>query len=402
VRVGAAGGAGGRFHRFVLLVLDSVGIGALPDAALWGDAGSDTLGHVLAREKPELPNLQRLGLGNIRALPGLPPSSRPEACFGKAAILSNGKDTTVGHWELAGIITPEPFPTYPDGFPQDLVRRFEAAVGRKVLGNRPASGTEIIRELGAEHMRTGSPILYTSADSVFQLAAHEEVIPPAELYRMCAIAREMLDGPHRVARVIARPFVGAPGSFRRTANRRDFAVAPPAPTLLDLLAARGMAVIGVGKVPSIFAYRAITESLPAHDNEEVMDRTIQALAHAPAGLIFANLVDFDMLWGHRNDSSGYARGLERFDRRLPELLAALGADDVLIITADHGCDPTTAGTDHTREYVPVLACGPRCRRGVDLGLRATLADIGRTIAENFSLALAAGSSFLGAIGGAAG
>lgn len=400
--VPASGSPGGRFRRFVLLVLDSVGIGAMPDAALWGDADSDTLGHVLAREKPELPNLRRLGLGNIRAFPDLPPSSRPAACFGKAAILSNGKDTTVGHWELAGIITPRPFPTYPGGFPEDLVRRFEAAVGCKILGNRPASGTEIIRELGAEHMRTGRPILYTSADSVFQLAAHEEVIPPNELYRMCAIAREMLDGPHRVARVIARPFVGAPGSFRRTGNRKDFAVAPPETTLLDLLAAQGRAVIGVGKVPSIFAYRGITESLPAHDNEEVMDRTIQALGYAPAGLIFANLVDFDMLWGHRNDSSGYARGLERFDRRLPELLAALGAGDVLVLTADHGCDPTTAGTDHTREYVPLLVYGKSCRGGVDLGLRATLADIGQTVAENFSLALAAGSSFLSAMGGAAG
>lgn len=398
----AAGRLGGRFHRFVLLVLDSVGIGAMPDAALWGDADSDTLGHVLARERPELPNLQRLGLGNIRELPGLPASRRPAACFGKAAILSNGKDTTVGHWELAGIVTPEAFPTYPDGFPEDLVRRFEAAVGRKVLGNRPASGTEIIRELGAEHVRTGSPILYTSADSVFQLAAHEEVVPLAELYRMCEIAREMLDGPHRVARVIARPFIGVPGSFQRTGNRKDFAVAAPAATLLDLLAAQGRAVIGIGKVPSIFAHRGITASLPAHDNEEVLDRTIQALAHAPAGLIFANLVDFDMLWGHRNDSSGYARGLERFDRRLPELLAALGADDVLILTADHGCDPTTPGTDHTREYVPLLVYGNSCRRGVDLGLRATLADIGQTVAENFALALAAGSSFLAALRGTAG
>jgi phosphopentomutase len=371
-----------------------VGIGEMPDAASWGDAGSDTLGHVVACEKPALPNLQRLGIGNIRPLPGLPPVPHPTGCFGKAAIASNGKDTTVGHWEMAGLITPNPFPTYPNGFPEHIVRRFEEAIGCKVLGNKPASGTEIIKELGAEHMRTGNPILYTSADSVFQLAAHEEVMPVSELYRVCEIARGILNGPDRVARVIARPFIGSPGSFQRTGNRKDFAIPPPGSTLLDALAGEGLAVIGIGKIPSIFESRGITGSLPAHTNDEVVDQTVGALRAAPPGLIFANLVDFDMLWGHRNDSKGYALGLENFDRRLPELMAALRGDDCLIITADHGCDPTTPGTDHSREYVPILACSQTCRGGVNLGTRPTLADIGQTIAENFGLALPVGTSFL--------
>jgi phosphopentomutase len=383
-----------RYQRVALVVLDSVGIGEMPDAASWGDAGSDTLGHVVAREKPALPNLQRLGIGNIRPLPDLPPVPSPAGCFGKAALLSNGKDTTVGHWEMAGLITPIPFPTYPNGFPEHIVRRFEEAIGRKILGNRPASGTEIIKELGAEHMRTGNPILYTSADSVFQLAAHEEVMPLSELYRICGIARGILDGPDRVARVIARPFIGSPGNFQRTGNRKDYAIPPPDASLLDVLAGDGLAVIGVGKIPSIFGFRGITESLPAHNNDEVMDQTLGALRAAAPGLIFANLVDFDMLWGHRNDSKGYALGLENFDRRLPELVAAMRMNDCLIITADHGCDPTTPGTDHSREYVPILVCSKTGRGGVNLGTRPTLADIGQTIAENFGLALPVGTSFL--------
>jgi phosphopentomutase len=378
----------------VLMVLDSVGIGAMPDADAWGDAGSDTLGHILAVEKPQLPNLRALGLGNIRPLAGLPPVEHPRGAFGKAAILSEGKDTTVGHWEMAGIYTPKPFPTYPRGFPPRIIEPFEKAVGRQVLGNRTASGTEIIRELGPEHMRTGRPIVYTSADSVFQVAAHEEVVPVEELYRMCRVARDLLDGPDRVARVIARPFVGAPGSFQRTGNRRDFAVPPPQPTLLDRLKESGLASISVGKIASIFDYRGLTELLEAHSNMEALDQTLRVLERAPAGLIFANLVDFDMLWGHRNDARGYARGLEDFDRRLPELQAALHADDCLILCADHGCDPTTASTDHSREYVPLLVFAPRMAGGIDLGTRPSLADMGQSIAANFGLALPIGRSFL--------
>ena len=389
-----------KYDRFILLVLDSVGIGEMPDASRFGDAGSDTLGNLLAEERPSLPHLGRLGLGNIRSLPNLPPAPNPEGAFGKAAILSNGKDTTVGHWEIAGLITADPFPTYPEGFPDRIVIPFCEAIGRGVLGNRPASGTEIIKELGAEHIRTGKPIVYTSADSVFQVAAHEEVIPLPELYRICEIARQLLDVPDRVARVIARPFLGSPGAFRRTGNRKDFAIPPPAPTLLDLLKDRGLPVIGVGKISSIFDDRGLTESLPAHDNAECVNQSINALGMIREGLIFANLVDFDMLWGHRNDAAGYARGLEEFDRRLPELRARMEPRDCLIITADHGCDPTTPGTDHTREYVPILACGSRVRGGVCLGTRETLADMGQTIADSFAVRLPNGRSFLGDLGGA--
>jgi phosphopentomutase len=383
-----------RFRRFVIVVLDSAGIGEMPDASDWGDAGSDTLGHVVAKENPNLANLKRLGLGNIRPLANLPPVPAPEGSFGKAAILSNGKDTTVGHWELAGIITKSPFPTYPHGFPVRILEPFKHAIGRDVLGNKPASGTEIIKELGEEHIRTGNPIVYTSADSVFQVAAHEEVIPIEELSRICRIARDILDGPDRVARVIARPFIGTPGHFQRTTNRKDFAIPPPSATLLDLLKEHGLAVVGVGKIGSIFEYQGITENLTARDNAESMNQTIAALAASPDGLIFANFVDFDMLWGHRNDSRGYARGLEEFDRRLPELCNALRDDDCLIITADHGCDPTTAGTDHTREYVPILLFSRSLPGGVNLGTRRSLADMGQTVAENFGLHLAAGTSLL--------
>jgi len=383
-----------RFHRFVIVVLDSAGIGEMPDASDWGDAGSDTLGHIVAKESPSLPNLQRLGLGNIRPLVNLPPVTAPEGSFGKAAILSNGKDTTVGHWELAGIITQSPFPTYPHGFPPRILDPFRQAIGRDVLGNVPASGTEIIKELGEEHIRTGKPIVYTSADSVFQVAAHEEVIPIEELYRICGIAREILDGPDRVARVIARPFVGTPGHFQRTTNRKDFAIPPPSATLLDILKERGLAVVGVGKIGSIFEYQGITENLKARDNTESMNQTLSALAASPDGLIFANFVDFDMLWGHRNDSRGYAHGLEEFDRRLPELRNALREDDCLIITADHGCDPTTASTDHSREYVPILLYSKSLPGGVNFGTRRSLADMGQTVAENFGLHLTAGTALL--------
>jgi phosphopentomutase len=366
----------------------------MPDATEWGDEGSDTIGNVLAAEKPKLPNLQRLGLGNIRSLPELPPCAKAEGSYGKAAIRSNGKDTTVGHWEMAGIITPQPFPTYPQGFPPRVLEPFEKAIGRGVLGNKPASGTEIIKELGEEHVKTGRPIVYTSADSVFQVAAHEEVIPLAELYRICEIARKLLDGQDRVGRVIARPFTGAAGNFQRTKNRKDFAVPPPENTLLDVLKARNLASVAVGKIASIFNYRGITENLTARDNTESMDQTIDALKRAPDGLIFSNFVDFDMLWGHRNDPAGYARGLEDFDRRIPELIEAMNPDDCLMISADHGCDPTTPSTDHSREYVPILVYSRKLEGGVDLGTRRTMADIGQTIAENFGARLPAGISFL--------
>ena len=383
-----------RFKRVVVIVLDSVGIGEMPDAADWGDAGSDTLGHVLAKEKPNLPNLQNLGLGNIRPLENLDPRERPQGSYGKAAIFSKGKDTTVGHWEIAGLYTASPFPTYPNGFPSRITDPYQKAIGRQILGNKAASGTEIIKELGPEHMRTGKPIVYTSADSVFQVATHEEVVPIEELYRFCRIARDLLDGPDRVARVIARPFVGMPGNFQRTGNRKDFAIPPPEKTLLDLMKQKGLATVGVGKISSIFDDQGITESLAAHNNTESVDQTLAALNRAGEGLIFTNLVDFDMLWGHRNDPGGYARGLEAFDRRLPELQAALRDGDCMIITADHGCDPTTISTDHSREYVPILVFSNELAGGVNLGTRTTMADIGQTVADNFGIKLVIGTSFL--------
>jgi phosphopentomutase len=383
-----------RFRRVVLIVLDSVGIGEMPDSSDWGDAGADTIGHVVALEKPSLPNLQSLGLANIRSLPNLPPAPKPGGSFGKAATLSNGKDTTVGHWEMTGLITPRPFPTYPHGFPERILRPFREATGRDVLGNKPASGTEIIKELGEEHMRTGNPIVYTSADSVFQVAAHEEVIPLEELYRICEIAREILTGPDQVGRVIARPFVGSPGGFRRTGNRKDFAIAPPEPTLLDIMKDRNLETVGVGKIASIFDYRGLGRNLEAHNNAQSVEQTLAALGSTAEGLIFVNLVDFDMLWGHRRDSRGYARGLEAFDQALPGIQAAMGEEDCLLITADHGCDPAFHGTDHTREYVPLLVYSRCLAGGIDLGTRRSLADIGQTIAENFSLQLGNGNSFL--------
>jgi phosphopentomutase len=324
----------------------------------------------------------------------LPPASEPAAAFGKAAIFSNGKDTTVGHWEMAGLITPKPFPTYPEGFPERILVPFQKAIGKTVLGNKAASGTEIIKELGAEHVRTGKPIVYTSADSVFQVAAHEEVIPLEELYRICLTARKLLDGPDRVGRVIARPFIGNPGSFQRTGNRKDFAIPPPDRTLLNHLQDAGLATIGIGKIPSIFDFSGISEHLEAHDNAQSVDQTIQALARAPEGLIFTNLVDFDMLWGHRRDSGGYAKGLEYFDSRIQEIQRAMTEDDCLIITADHGCDPTYKGSDHTREYVPILVYAKSLVGAANLGTRSTLADMGQTVADNFGLRLPFGTSFL--------
>jgi phosphopentomutase len=382
------------FKRIVLLVLDSAGIGAMPDAADWGDAGADTIGHIAALENPQLPELRKLGLGNIRAIANLPPVHRPEGAFGKAAIFSNGKDTTVGHWEIAGLNTTQPFPTYPNGFPARVLEPFKNAIGRDVLGNKTASGTEIIKELGAEHMTTGNPIVYTSADSVFQIAAHEQVIPLKELYRICEIARTILDGADRVARVIARPFIGRPGSFQRTGNRKDYAVPPPDKTLLDYLKEVGRASIGIGKIPSIFDFSGFTDQIEAHDNDAAIDQVIRVLSAAPGGLVFANLGDFDMLWGHRRDSKGYAKALEHFDGRIPEIRRAMRKDDCLIITADHGCDPAAAGSDHTREYVPILVYSESMAGGVNLGVRSTLADMGQTIADNFGIRLSIGTSFL--------
>lgn len=385
------------FHRVILIVMDSAGIGEMPDAAKFGDAGSDTIGHVVGCRNLELSNFQMLGLGNIRPI-AVPAAAQPLGSFGKAAIASDGKDTTTGHWEMAGIITERAFPTYPDGFPPRIVSAFEQATGRQVLGNKPASGTEIIKELGDEHVRTGKPIVYTSADSVFQIAAHEEVISVDELYRLCAIAREMLKGEDEVGRVIARPFAGTSGSYARTHRRKDFAVPPPKRMLLDELKDRGFATVCVGKIASIFCYRSVTEERKGKDNMALMDETLRAMEADWEGLLFVNLVDFDMLYGHRNDVEGYGRALEAFDRRLTEVIARMREDDLLLLTADHGCDPSiTTSTDHTREYVPILAYGKSARAGVNLGTRDTMADIGQTIAENFGFTLDAGTSFLASL-----
>ena len=382
-----------RFNRVVLVVLDSVGIGEMPDAAEYGDEGSDTLGHTLGSRQVHIPNLREMGLANIRKLP-VDPVEKPTGAFGRAATESRGKDTTTGHWEMSGLITERPFPTYPQGFPPRVIEPFERAIGRRVLGNKPASGTEIIKELGEEHVQTGRPIVYTSADSVFQIAAHELIVPLEELYRWCEIARGQLTGEDEVGRVIARPFVGEPGNFRRTEARIDYAIDPPADTLLDRVKSSGLDVAAIGKIGSIFCHRGTTEELKAGNNNASVDQTLRALSGTGRGLIFTNLVDFDMLYGHRNDIEGYARALEEFDARLPEIQRAMSDDDLLIISADHGCDPGDVSTDHTREYVPVLAWGLRARQSVDLGTRSSLADIGQTIAENFGLKLEAGRSFL--------
>ena len=381
------------------MVLDSAGIGAMPDAADWGDEGADTIGHILKSRHVHLPNLQQLGLGNIRPLAGMTAVDNPAGSYGKCALRSNGKDTTTGHWEMAGIILENAFPTYPHGFPPAVVDAFvQKANVPGILGNVPASGTEIIKELGEEHVRTGKPIVYTSADSVFQIAAHEEVIPIERLYEICQIARTILDGDNKVGRVIARPFLGTDaGTFTRTENRHDYAVPPPDRNLLPLLESNGLDVICVGKIASIYDSVGVTEDLTAKNNEQTVDQTINALRAESTGLIFSNLVDFDMLYGHRRDTEGYAAALERFDVCLPEIMDAMNHDDLLIMTADHGNDPTKDGSDHTREYAPLLVYGKSAKAGVGLGTRESLADIGQTIAENFGFKLDAGESFLGAI-----
>lgn len=382
----------GPFSRVIWIVLDSAGVGAMPDAAAYGDPpGSDTLGNIAKRRQLQLPNLQRLGLANIRPITGLQPASAPAGAFGRCALASPGKDTTTGHWEMVGVHLAKPFPLYPHGFPPEVMEPFEREIGRQTLGNCSASGTEILKELGLEHMRTGSPIVYTSADSVFQIAAHEAVIPIPELYRICEIARGILSGKHEVGRVIARPFIGEPGTFARTANRHDYAVPPPPGILLDKLAERGVPVTSVGKIFDVFLGRGIGQSFKTKSNADGMAKTIEAMRGAPRGLIYVNLVDFDSLFGHRNDVEGYARSLEECDAWLPSLLAALVPGDLVIFTADHGCDPTTPSTDHSREYTPLLVYGGA---PAALGTRATLADIGQTVAENFGVHIAQGTSFL--------
>jgi len=387
------------FQRVIWIVLDSVGIGPLPDAAEYGDLGRDTLGHI-ARSRPlKVPNLVQLGLANIKPLAHLAAPVQPAGCFGKGATRSPGKDTTTGHWEMAGIWLDQAFPVYKQGFPRELIEQFEKAIGRKTLGNKPASGTEIIKELGEEHMRTGFPIVYTSGDSVFQIAAHEEVIPIAELYRMCEIARKMLEGPHRVGRVIARPFTGTPGSFRRTERRHDYAVEPPRPMLLDVLAEGNVPVLGIGKIHDIYNGRGVQNYLTTKNNADGMEKLHTALRQQTSGLVFANLVDFDMLYGHRKEVEGFARSLEEFDAMLSSLLDQMQPSDLLLITADHGCDPDdcSPSTDHSREYVPILAHSPGGRRGINLGVRPTLADMGQTVAENFGGSIPHGTSFLSQI-----
>jgi phosphopentomutase len=384
------------FDRVIWVVLDSVGIGALPDAADYGDVGRTTLGHIAESRPLNIPNLVRLGLANIAPLKHLKAATAPLGAYGKGATRSPGKDTTTGHWEMAGVWLDRAFPVYPNGFPQELIEEFERQIGRGTIGNKPASGTEIIKELGEEHVRTGKPIVYTSGDSVFQIAAHEDVIPIAELYRMCEIARKLLDGPHRVGRVIARPFTGAPGKFVRTSRRHDYAVDPPKPMLMDVLENLGVPVFGIGKIHDIYNGRGVKDYVTTKDNIDGMEKLTAAVRERKNGLIFCNLVDFDMLYGHRKNVEGFAKSLEEFDWLLEQFLPLLGRSDLLIITADHGCDPDPrwATTDHSREYVPILAYSSESGAGVDLGVRDTLADMGQTIAENFGGTIPHGKSFL--------
>jgi phosphopentomutase len=384
------------FNRIIWIVLDSVGIGELPDAADYGDVGRNTLGHIAESRALNLPTLVSLGLANIAPLKNLSPVTVPLAGYGKGATHSPGKDTTTGHWEMAGIWLPQAFPVYPHGFPPEIIAAFEKQIGRQTLGNKPASGTEIIKELGEEHVGTGKPIVYTSGDSVFQIAAHEDVIPIAELYRMCEIARKLLDGPNRVGRVIARPFAGSPGNFKRTPRRHDYAVDPPKPMLLDVLADKRIPVFGIGKIHDIYNGRGVDDYITTKSNADGMEKLSESIRERPSGLIFCNLVDFDMLYGHRKDVEGFANSLEEFDEWLGKFLPTLNQSDLLIITADHGCDPDPRWptTDHSREYVPILAYTPAKQKSTQLGARTTLADMGQTIAENFSTTIPHGKSFL--------
>jgi len=386
-----------RFSRVFLMVMDSVGIGELPDAPRFRDEGAHTLGHIAERvEGFRLPHLEKLGLGNIAPLQNVPAAATPLAHFGKMQEISMGKDTTTGHWEIMGLHVSIPFKTYPDGFPADLIREFEQRIGRKVLGNKVASGTDILDELGEEHMKTGAVIVYTSADSVFQVAAHEDVVPLEELYRICRIARELtLRDEYAVTRVIARPFVGKPGSFTRTSNRHDYSVKPFAPTVMNQLQDAGLTVIAIGKISDIYAEEGITKSIRTKDNRDGVNQLLGTMQEPFTGLSFVNLVDFDAKYGHRRDPQGYGEALMAFDASIPELLLALGGNDLLVITADHGNDPVHHGTDHTREYVPLLAYHKGIAVGTDLGIRETFADLGATIADNFGVkAPTIGKSFL--------
>jgi phosphopentomutase len=380
--------------RFVVLVADSAGCGELPDAAAYGDVGSNTIGNISrVMGGLALPNLGRLGLGHLTSIAGVPPDPAPRGFYGKMAERSPGKDTTTGHWEMMGIVLKEPFRLFPKGFPPEIIDPWLKETGAPgFLGNEAASGTEIIARLGAEHQRTGKPIVYTSADSVFQVAAHEETVPLQTLYAWCAIARRMLD-PLRVGRVIARPFVGNPGAYQRTYNRKDFSTQTPSPTVIDLLAAQGVPVVGVGKIGDIYNHQGLAEEIHTVGNADGIARTIEALRRMERGLLFVNLVDFDMLYGHRNDPAGYAAALEQLDQGLPGILAELGPGEVLALTADHGCDPTTPSTDHSREYVPLLVHAPG-RPGGALGIRGSFADLGATVAEFFGVTAPAGTSFL--------
>jgi phosphopentomutase len=397
-----------KISRVVIIVLDSVGIGELPDAKDYGDTGSNTLQNLsMTVGGLNLPVLQGLGLGNIVSLSGRLDKilcDHANGCFGKMAEASMGKDTTIGHWEIAGIISKKPFPVYPQGFPEEIIKAFTTSIRREILGNKPASGTQIIQELGEEHVKTGCPIVYTSADSVFQIAAHEDIIPVEGLYDICRIARKILVGQHQVARVIARPFIGEKNNFHRTVNRKDFSVLPPEKTILNLLCEIGHETVGIGKIGDIFGGSTsnrgnikdsgLTKSIMTHGNTEGICKTIECLKQDFKGMVFVNLIDFDMLYGHRNDIKGYKRALEEFDQALPEIIQAMRKTDLLIITADHGCDPTTPSTDHSREFVPLLVYGSVIRGGVDLGIRQTFADVGQTIADIFDVqGLKNGESF---------
>jgi phosphopentomutase len=388
-----------RFRRAIVVVCDGLGVGAAPDAAAFGDEGSDTLGHVLASRVVRIPNLAALGMGNLTPTFAGARETRTRGAFGKMAEKSAGKDTATGHWEMTGLVTPVPFRTFPEGFPKEVIDPFVRAVGRGVLGNKAASGTEILKELGEEHLRTGALIVYTSGDSVFQIAAHEDLVPPDELYRICRLAYEIACLQFGVCRVIARPFVGKTASdFKRTPNRRDFPVPPGSDTLLDALARAGHPVFGVGKIEDIFTGRGVTGAVHTKSDSDGVDQTLKAMREIDRGLVFTNLVDFDTLYGHRNDVEGYARNLELLDARIPEILGAMGPEDVFMLTADHGCDPSDVSTDHPREHVPMLVAGPGVRPGTDLGVRDTFADMGQTLADNFGLpALPAGRSFLGSL-----
>ena len=386
-----------RFNRIALIVLDSVGIGALPDAEQFGDKGANTLLHISEKMNGlNVPNLEKMGLGHIYPLKGVSKVDQPIASFGKMNEASVGKDTMTGHWEIMGLKVDIPFNTFPEGFPKELIDRFEERTGRKVIGNKPASGTEILDELGEEHMKTGAVIVYTSADSVFQVAAHEEIVSLEELYRICEIARELtLDPQYAVGRVIARPFLGKPGDFKRTANRHDYSVKPPEKTVMNYLTEGGLDSIAVGKISDIYDGEGVSEALKSKSNMDGVDQTIKALKKDFKGLLFTNLVDFDMLYGHRRDPIGYGKAIEEFDRRLPEIMEALREDDLLLLTADHGNDPTHPGTDHTREYVPIIAYSKSLKGGVDLGILNTFSDIGSTVADNFDVqATKNGDSFL--------